>query len=119
MSFEIISTIYPPAHEIQDVQPSYFAEDLGMPITIGNKLNFPINFNQSRVNLIAPLPFNLETLSEKNLLAPSIDVKFSKIEPNRQIDRESSECRISRSIATNSALNFSISYFSSKRTHPA
>ncbi len=91
MSFEIISTIYPPAHEIQDVQPSYFAEDLGMPITIGNKLNFPINFNQSRVNLIAPLPFNLETLSEKNLLAPSINVKFSKIEPNRQIDRESSE----------------------------
>lgn len=91
MSFEIIFatylSIYPLVHKIQVVQPRYSAQDLGAPITIGEKLNFSVNFNKSPSDLVAPLPFNPKALSEENSLNSLMSVKLTKIEPkSRQID---------------------------------
>jgi hypothetical protein len=95
MSFEIIfaiySPIYPPAHEIQIVQPEYSAQDLGAPIAVGEKQNLSINLTQSQINSVYQLPFNPETLSEGNLT----NVKVKEIEEKfGQIDSVSTEMGI-------------------------
>ena len=82
--------IYPPAQEIQVVQPQYSAQHLGAPIAIGNKQNLFINRTQSQINLVEQLQLSLKILSEKNLPNP-----WMKIEPKfDQIDSASTNIRI-------------------------
>ena len=100
MSFDIISatnpSTYPPANEIQVVQPQYSAQHLGDPIAIGEKQNLSVNLTQSQINPVYQLELNSETLSEENLLNPGIkSIKLKEIEQQSgQIDSVSTDIRI-------------------------
>ena len=90
MSFDLILATYPPIHKVQFYQPSYSAQDLGIPITIGEKLNFTFNFNRSLVYLVTPSIFNSATLFEENFSNSETSFKFNKIDLNYQIHQKSS-----------------------------
>ena len=96
MSFEIISNTYPPAHEIQVVQPQYSAQHLGDTISIGENQNLSINLIQDYINPIYQLEFNSEILSELNVLNPDIkSLKLNQIEQKSgQIDSVSTDIKI-------------------------
>ena len=85
--------LYPPAHEIQVVQPQYSAQDLGPPIAIGEKQNSYINFTKSQTHLVDKLQLNLETLSEGNLTNPWMRIKL-KQKKSGQVDSVSTDIRI-------------------------
>ncbi len=99
MSFDIISatstSTYPPAQEIQVVQPRYSAQHLGTPIAIGEKQNFSVNLTQSQINPFYQLELNSEAFFEENLPNPEMSIKLKEIEQKSgQIDSVSTDVKI-------------------------
>ncbi len=99
MSFDIISatstSTYPPAQEIQVVQPRYSAQHLGAPIAIGEKQNLSVNLTQSQINPVYQLELNSEAFFEENLPNPGMSIKLEEIEQKSgQIDSVSTDVKI-------------------------
>lgn len=95
MSFEVISTTYPPAPEIQFIQPQYSAQHLGTPISIGEKPNLSVNLIQSQINPVYQLELNTVIWSEENLFFPGINTKLEEINrKSGEIDSVSTKIRI-------------------------